>query len=128
MRLLALIILLSSCQTRYGAPKVEDCILLAKHTVDKDAFRCFCIDKSLNKNNYNNLYDRVKKQMSDHPMASKMLSYIIDNKKDILKKHEYTLNGYYCRGYSAVSPRNREKLSNWAEENRVKRIKCEKRR
>jgi len=57
-----------------------------------------------------------------------MLSYIEDNKKAIIKDKEYVLHGWYCRGYSAVSARNRETLENWAEENRVERIKCEKRR
>jgi len=127
MRILIILLLITSCKSgsKYNAPVVEDCILLAKH-IDTDKFECFCIDKNINKNNFNNLYDKVKRNMSDHPAANDMLSYITDNKNNIIKKKEYKLNGYYCRGYSAISSRNREKLTNWAENNRINRIKCEK--
>lgn len=128
--LLLILITLLGCQStgKYGMPIVEDCIILAKVHDDgrADTYRCFCTDYSIKKKNFNNLFDKVKKQMSDHPRANEMLTYIEDNKKAIIKKKEYILDGYYCRGYSATSSRNREKLENWAEENRVERIKCEK--
>ena len=126
--IILLLVILFGCNStgKYGVPFVEDCIILAKVHIDKaDTYRCFCIDYSIKKKNFNKLFDKVKRQMSDHPRASEMLDYIEDNKKTILKKKEYILDGYYCRGYSAVSPRNREIVENWAEENRVKRIKCE---
>ena len=66
--------------------------------------------------------------MSNHPEAEGMLWYLEDNKATIIKKKEYILHGWYCRGYSSTSARDREILENWAEENRVERLKCERRR
>ena len=134
MKLITLLLLfsISGCQStgKYSAPRLEDCINLATYdeATGTTSFRCFCTDSKLSKKNFNDLFDKVKKQMSNHPEANQMLSYIEDNKKAIIKDKEYVLHGWYCRGYSAVSARNRETLENWAEENRVERIKCEKRR
>lgn len=125
-----LLITLLGCQStgKYGAPLVEDCINLAKYdaSTGDTTFRCFCTDLSLTKKTFPNLVAKVRRNMSNHPKAEDMLWYLEDNKKSIIKKKEYVMYGYYCRGYSATSARNRELLENWAEENRVKRIKCEK--
>lgn len=131
MKILIILIIAIGCRSgKYMAPKIEDCINLAKFNTETGgtSFRCGCIDRSLNRNNFNNLFDKVKTNMSDHPEASNMLEYLETNKGSIIKKKEYILHGWYCRGYSATSARDREKLENWAEENRVERIKCEKRR
>lgn len=134
MKLITLILLfaISGCQStgKYSAPIVEDCINLAQYdaSTGDTSFRCGCIDSTITEENFNDLFYKVKKQMSNHPKANAMLEYLETNKESIIKSKEYILNGWYCRGYSAISSRNREKLENWAEENRVERIKCEIRR
>lgn len=135
MKLITLLILftLSACQStgKYSAPRnIEDCINLAQYDVSTGdtSFRCGCIDNTITKKTFKNLVSKVKKQMSNHPKAEDMLWYLEDNKEAIIKSKEYILHGWYCRGYSSTSSRDREKLENWAEENRVERIKCEKRR
>lgn len=135
MKLIILFLLLtiSGCQStgKYSAPKdIEDCINLAQYDVSTGdtSFRCGCIDNSITKDNFNDLFDKVKKQMSNHPEAEYMLDYLEINREAIIKSKEYILHGWYCRGYSSTSARDREKLENWAEENRVERIKCEKRK
>ena len=130
---LSFLITLFGCQStgKYSAPKdIEDCINLAKYdeATGETNFRCGCIDNKLSKKNFSKLVDKVTKQMSNHPKAEDMLWYLEDNKEKIIKNKEYILHAWYCRGYSATSARDREKLENWAEENRVERIKCEKRR
>lgn len=127
--ILLMLFLLVSCNTlKYGAPVVEDCIILATVTDYETKFRCGCIHEGLSKKTFSKLVANVKKQMSNHPNAEEALYYLEDNKSKIIKSKEYILDGYYCRGYSATSARDREKLENWAEENRVKRIKAEKKR
>ncbi len=111
---------------KYGPPTFEGCIILVDAT-NNDFATCGCIDYKVNSVEAFNDYflPSIRKRMGDHPRAQEVIDGLVANYKVIIKKNEYILPIFACRGYKAVSATNEAVLKNWAEDNRVKRIKCE---
>lgn len=130
MKLLLVIftlVCISGCSgLKYGPPQFEGCIILVD-AMNNDKASCGCIDYKVNSVDAFNDYflPSIRKRMVDHPDAQEVIDGLVANYKSIIKTHEYILPIFACRGYKAVSAMNEAKLKNWAEDNRVKRIKCE---
>lgn len=123
------LILASKCNEKYSAPEAEDCVLLTVWDAEKgtDKGTCFCIDDRINKDTFDSiLTNRVEKAFNTHPLKSEALRYLAENKEKIIKTKEYEVPFLaYCRGFPTTNPSDKAKLENWAEENRLARIKAE---
>lgn len=119
---------ISSCPIKYGPPKVEDCITITSwdsvQSIDKAT--SFCVNQKMSQFYFeNDFLPEVEKRFKDHPLKESVLSYLLENKQKIIQTKEYELPISYTRGYTQVSPFDREELTKWSEENRIERIKCE---
>ena len=117
----------ASCD-KYAPPKVEQCSIIVM--VDEqgvDSATCYCADITLESfDDFEGLVDRIQSRMQDHPKAKHVLGRVIDNMDRILEEKTYELPIFYCRGYVSTSAQEFSRLENWAEDNRIERIKCEK--
>jgi len=129
--LLATLLMSARCDQadKYAAPLAEDCSVITTWDPEilLDKGSCFCIDEKITKDNFDTLLtNRVTKAFNGHPMKQFALDYLTDNKEKIISKKEYEIPYLaYCRGYSATNPLDKAKLENWAETNRVERIRAE---
>jgi len=123
----------SNCSTydKYQAKFVEDCAVFTNwdSATQTQKSSCFCIDNRITtEQTFNTFLIKFAKSMSNHPERDTAIEDIKLQKADILKKHEYTAHIQYCKYYRATSPIDRVYLENWAETNRLERIKAEGRR
>lgn len=121
----------SSCNPgdKYQAQPQEDCALLTKWVPESkmDWVTCYCVDKNIKDDATFTtiLLNRVKANMSNHPLAQQAINYVTENEKAIIANQQYELPAQYCRGYSMTNPQARSELQSWSEDNRLQRIKCE---
>jgi len=112
---------------KYRAPVVADCAILTNWdpTLNTDTATLFCVDERITSETYLVFTEYVLKAFNSHPLKIEVEDYLISNKDLILKTKEFELPISYARGFPAVKPEDRTKLTEWAEKNRMERIKCE---
>ena len=120
----------SKCSTsKHYAPLVGDCVNMVKVHSTHDEVLCSCVDKRIKDNASFDKYlkSRVLKAIPvDYPERDAVLDYLEEIRESAIENHEYEIPAIACQNFRMVQPNDFSLLENKFEDNRVERIKCEK--